>query len=291
MIRLSRPGDEVALQDLFHVAFGDPPEATRSFFDALYRPGDAVLWAEGDTVASAMYLLDAGTIPQAGDTGDRGRAPLRVSYAYALATLPDYRGRGLGGLVTKAIIARSAALGFDCNLICPAEAGLFGYYAPLGYSHTLAIATGEVTDATSADFSIINNVMSTDFFTYLQLRAQYLPASAVAYPAPFLRYVEATCRASGGGLYRLKTQGSTGCAAVERRGDQLLVREVLPTALAEPFARALIAHLDAQSASFRTVPVPDSRSPLARCQPFVLAAFAKAQPGATLDAYFPFVLD
>jgi len=280
MIRLSRRSDEAALQDLFHVAFGDPPEATRAFFSQLYRPGNAIVWVEGDAIASAMYLLDAGTV-----------APLRVSYSYALATLPEFRGRGLGATVTQSVISRSLELGFDCNLICPATEALFAYYTRLGYSHAFSIAEGEITCVDSSDFFIMNDITSTDFSTYLQLRAPHLPPSAVAYPEPFLRYVEACCTASGGGLYQLESQGQTGCAAVERRGDRLFIQEVLPASLAEPFSRALTAHLGAQSARFRTSPDPAAASPALRSRPFVLAAPAEDLPPTALDAYFPFVLD
>jgi len=289
MIRLSRPGDESALQHLWQVAFGDTPEAIATFHRELYRPGDALIWAEGDTIASAIYLLDAGIMPWSESAGDLGRPPLRASYSYALATLPAYRGQGLGTLLTKAAISRSVELGFDCNLICPAEETLFAYYIRLGYSGILPIAEGELSCSVMEDFSFRTNIMSTNIAAYPLLRTRHLPALAVTYPESFFQYLAQGLASSGGGLYRLELENQTGCAAVERRGDSLFVREILPAALAERGTQALMAHLGAKSAIFRTV--PDDTLPLLRCRPFVLVAPADELSSTKIDGYFPFVLD
>ena len=285
MIRPSRPNDASALQHLWQIAFGDPPSAIEAFFSHLYQPGDAIVWAEGETVASAIYLLDAGHLPQPGGK------PLRASYAYALATLPDYRGRGLGAAVTKAAIQRSAALGYDCNLICPAEAGLFAYYTRLGYETAFPIAEGTLSCPPHSEPGIICQVMSTCFSIYFRLRQDYLPLSALAYPEPFLRYMAFRCETSGGGLYRLEVEGRTGCAAVERRGGQLFVPEILPAALAAPGIRALLSHLDAACANFRTLPDMTPPVSLMHQRPFVLVS--KTGTVSSLDGkgYVPFVLN
>jgi len=285
MIRLSRPGDEPALQHLWQAAFGDLPATIEGFFSHLYQPGDAVVWAEEGTIASAIYLLDAGVLSQPG-----GRL-LRASYAYALATLPDYRSRGLGTAVTKAAIRRSAELGFDCNLICPAEEALFAYYIRLGYDGKISIAEGTLSRCSLSDHIRISKIMSTNFPVYFRLRQTCLPPSALTYPERFLQYMAFRCESSGGGLYRLEVEGQTGCAAVERSDHQLFVREILPAALSEPGVHALLAHLGAESASFRTFPDRAPPSPLMRTRPFVLVAKTAAQPAITGSEYVPFVLD
>jgi len=273
MIRPSVASDKSALQTLWQVAFGDPPEATDVFFSELYEPGDALVWDEDGEIVSAIYLLDAGTIDD-----------LRVSYSYALATLPAYRGRGLGSALTQAAITHSAELDYDCNLICPAEESLFGYYERLGYTHTLPIAEGEITYAKARNNVIIHNIMSTNFETYAQLRQSLLPPSAVAYPEAFLHYAAPGGESSREGLYRLELEGQIGCAAVERRGGRLFVKEILPATFAELGTQALLEHFDMESALYRTVPENGGR-------PFVLVAFAEDSPPTNFDAYFPFALD
>jgi len=287
MIRHSRPGDEPGLQALWQIAFGDSSEAIEAFFSALYRPGQALLWTEGDQIVSAIYLLDAGSLPLPGGANEQRQAPLRVSYSYALATLPNFRGRGIGTQVVQSAIVRSFETGFDCNVICPAEEALFPYYARLGYDAVLPIAQGEILRSMVDNSVSIINIMSINPAVYFLIRSALLPSQSVTYPADYLQFVTRSCLTSGGGLYRLKVDGQIGCAAVERRGTELFISEILPASLAEQGARRLLEHFGAESVRFRTVPgldVPPQR-------PFVLVAQPPDRPLPILDGYFPFVLD
>jgi len=281
MIRSSLPGDEQGLKHLWQTAFGDSPKEIDAFFSALYHPGDAVVWVESEVIASAAYLLDAGTL-----TLPDGRR-LTAAYTYALATLPAFRGRGLGSAVVRAGIARSFELGFDCNVIRPTEAALFPYYARLGYTSVFSIVQGDVCRSASFSFSSNDYVMSTDFSTYLRLRAPLLPAASTDYPPEYLRFAALSYEASGGGLYRLEIDGQSASAAVSRCGDTLFVPEILPASLAERGAALLIERLAAASAVFRTAPGSASLP----TRPFVLVAQPPARYSPVFDGYFPFVLD
>lgn len=55
------------------------------------------------------------------------RNVLTAGYAYALATLPEYRGRGIGSAVYKAASDRALETA-DAALVRPAEPGLFPFY-------------------------------------------------------------------------------------------------------------------------------------------------------------------
>ena len=284
MIRLSRSGDEAALRTLWQVAFGDPADAIDAFFRTLYVPGSAIVREEDGGIASAIYLLDAGYTPAVDGT------QLRTSYAYALATLPAYRGRGIGSDVTSACIAYSSADGYDLNVICPAEESLFPYYTRLGYDGVFLIAEGEILSAQSVQHPFTNNIMSTNFSTYSQLRRALSPDCATLYSEPYLRYAELVCNSSGGGLYRLELNGQTACAAVDRRdADQLFIREFLPASLSEIGIPALCTHLSAASAIARTS--ADKAPPPLQRRPFALFARSGTQTPLPSGGYFPFVLD
>jgi len=282
MIRPSRHGDEVALQHLWHVAFGDPPETTAYFFAELYKPGTATVWEADGTVVSAIYCLDAGMTSMPDSSLLR-----RTAYAYALATLPAYRGQGIGGQVTKAAIQASFEAGFDCNLICPAEAGLFSYYEKLGYCTILQIAEMEISPRGEVDIPIVKNIMSIDIAAYCKRRLPLLPTGATIMPDAYFRYVAHTCDSASGGLYHLELEGQAICAAVSLQDNQLFVREILPAPSARSGTQALMAHLGATSALLRTPAAADT--PGAR--PFVLAAAPADNPLPKFDGYFPFVLD
>jgi len=280
MIRPSRIGDEAGLKTLWEAAFGDSMAWIDLFFDTLYKPGSAIVWEVDGTIASAIYLLDAGcaSLPDGGT--------LSTSYSYALATLPAYRGQGIGSQVTQAAITHSVALGFDCNVICPAEESLFPYYTRLGYTDTLSIGGKKIFLSDAPVDTIINKIMSTDFSTYFQLRAGYLPADSTTYTEAYLRYLALSCESSGGGLYRLESGDFSALCAVSHGEDRLFIREFLPASHAEVGTQALLRHFGVSGATVRTMAV----NPLKQ-RPFALAAYAgekKLPPGS---GYFPFVLD
>ena len=105
-IRRSRPGDEAELRALWQAVFQDSEEFLDGFFSLLYRPGLAALAQEGEKIVSAAYALPVGN----------------TFYLYALATLPAFRGRGLGKAVTL------AALDGRGGYLYPAEESLRDWY-------------------------------------------------------------------------------------------------------------------------------------------------------------------
>jgi len=283
MIRPSIASDEAGLKALWQIAFGDPPEAIDAFFSALYTPGMALVWDDLGTIASAMYLLDAGLMPLPDGT------MLRTSYAYALGTLPAYRGRGMGSGVTRAVMARSVELAYDCNVICPAEESLFSYYMGLGYDHSISIIEDEILRSESFKFVDTNKIMSTDFSKYSLLHREYAPRYGTQYPMDYLRYVEQSCKASGGGFYELELDGALCLAAVSIAEDHLFVREFLGEASATLGVQTLLQHFNLPSATLRTVAENDTEGLEQR--PFILVSYAKDQRLPPSAGYFPFVLD
>ena len=70
------------LKKLWRLAFGDSEETVDAFFATGYAPDRCRSMMDGETVA-ALYWLDCSC---EGET---------LAYIYAVATHPDYRGRGL----------------------------------------------------------------------------------------------------------------------------------------------------------------------------------------------------
>ena len=105
--RPSRREDEPALRALWKTVFGDEDAFLDLFFRELYAPGMAAVVPVGDGIAAAAYALPMG----------------KYRYIYAVATLPEFRGRGLGRAVTLA-----AADGRGAYL-CPAGEALKRWYA------------------------------------------------------------------------------------------------------------------------------------------------------------------
>ena len=100
--RPSRKGDEAALKRLWQEVFGDEDAYIDAFFREIYRPGMASVIEENGEIAAAAYAVPFG----------------KYRYIYAVATKPEFRGRGYGKAVTL------AASGGETAYLCPADATL-----------------------------------------------------------------------------------------------------------------------------------------------------------------------
>ncbi len=121
ILRPWQPDDKPQLKGLWKLAFGDPDEYIDAFFGRFLIPGGCVVAETDGKVVSAMYIIGGQTAyPYRSNT-------LSAGYTYALATLPEYRGRGIGSAVYKA--ATDAALQTaDAACVLPAETGLYPFY-------------------------------------------------------------------------------------------------------------------------------------------------------------------
>ena len=105
--RPSRKGDEKSLKALWHEVFGDTDVYIDTFFRELYRPGMASVVEEDGKIVAAAYAVPFGA----------------VRYIFAVATQPEYRGRGYGRAVVR------AAAGGEPAYLFPASATLRCWYA------------------------------------------------------------------------------------------------------------------------------------------------------------------
>lgn len=120
-IRLWQPEDKPQMKALWEEAFGDDGEFIDTFFRSFLKK-DTCLVAECEgRVVSAMYILEGfRTYPYRKNV-------LTAGYSYALATHPDYRGRGIGKAVYKAVTEKILEK-HDMALVLPAEESLYPFY-------------------------------------------------------------------------------------------------------------------------------------------------------------------
>ena len=123
--RPSRAGEERALMALWKEVFGDSDEYIDTFFREVYRPGMASVIEENGEIAAAAYAVPFG----------------KYRYIYAVATKPEYRGRGYGKAAMQRVLSYIASKPFGnsnhVSLTCePDNKAAYGLYKRLGFNES-----------------------------------------------------------------------------------------------------------------------------------------------------------
>lgn len=234
-IRRAAPADLPVLTRLWQAAFGDPPELIERFYRR-FPPAKAAWVVEaGGCVVTAAHLLEGRL-----HTADGNVLP--CAYVYAVSTDPAHQGNGYASALMRRFAMDADASG--CVLYTlPAEASLYAWYrSVMGTTQT---ARGERLFITrEPDMQYLPNVQRVSAQEYAALREQALQGSAhVELSAALLAFQADLCDMCGGALVRI----AGGCAAVERDGDLLLVKELLG-ADTLPAVQALLTAFGVQDA-------------------------------------------
>lgn len=227
-IRQSRLGDEPDLKHIWKTVFGDSDEYINSFFSKMYSVGRAVLAEVGGEIVSAAYLLDLGTlhIP--------GVPPLPCSVLYALGTLPEHRGKGLGSKVADGILSLSRSLSFSADTICPAEKSLFEYYKhnfgykPFFSAKETALSKGDLSRFENACDLNIGFAEPSSYGAAREALLEQSHVPHIKFSSKCLDYQHGLCLNSGGNMFVLDMNGVPfGCAAAEVYENTVFVKELI----------------------------------------------------------------
>ena len=226
--------DATALTALWQRCFGD----SRAEIDAFWRiVKPAVFLAKEDgRVVSMLCALFSPLI-------DSGGESQTAAYLYAVCTAPEYRGRGLCKKLF-AFAEKELKKQADFAALVPSEATLFDFYEKLGFRTAFYHKKYTVAAAGSA------KITRLDTDGYRNLREMQLYGDFLSYDAPLLQWQNHLSESSGAGLYRVETDGCICCAAAEKCGDRLIIKELLPDC--PEAAAALAAELRCRDAEVRT---------------------------------------
>jgi len=109
-----------ALRDIWCNVFGNI--GVDMFFKLLFNAKHCIVSLVRDTPAAMGYLVPAGDIYFK-------QATLKCAMIYSIATLPKYRGFGLGTAVVRSLINLANELDYDAVVLCPSNDELFEYYS------------------------------------------------------------------------------------------------------------------------------------------------------------------
>lgn len=226
MIDLAVRRDLPVLTTLWQTCFGDDVQSIRTFWDALFDDIQVFVARENGTPVSMLCALSTSLVNK-----DNKRFP--AAYLYAVCTAPTARGRGYcRSLMSFAEDALHRA-GICFTALVPSNDRLFQFYERLGYEAVFYHNTYSVP-AVPHEGSIA--LLHPE--AYRIMRESKLSGSFLSYDTTLLQWQETCGRQSGAGLYRIETGDSICCAAAEKDGNTLLLKELLPN---DPNAAAFLA--------------------------------------------------
>jgi len=197
-MRIAQPSDIPALTGLWEQCFGDPPEMIRDFFISLWDEITVFQTEDASAMLTAMPVFWQGK---------------KATYLYAVGTHPDRRGEGLCRRLMAFAEETLKNSGYSYAILSPAGDTLFRFYENLGYQTCFFAETKEFFSENRTEKAV-----SVTAEQYSRLRDAQRPDS-VQYPVSLLQM-----QSSMGMLLQI---GGNGCAAVERHGEEFLVRELL----------------------------------------------------------------
>lgn len=151
-----------SLKALFSEAFGNENDFTNHFFAKAFSPERSRCILLDGRVAAALYWFDS--------EYEHGK----LAYIYAVATLKEYRGRGLCRELMAKTHADLRALGYVGAVLVPAEPSLFDFYARMDYRICSGI---KKFDASASDIPAELRPATT--LEYAQKRRELLPIGGV----------------------------------------------------------------------------------------------------------------
>jgi len=244
LIRKPHDDEVTVLRGIWKLIFGEV--GLESFFDFFYDTDLCAVAVFDDKIVSAGYLVHTGELLY-----DRSSIPCTM--IYSIATIPEYRGIGLGTAVVKELIKISRILGCPAVVLCPLEDSLFEFYS----KHTGLFDWFYIDEQIYEDIQIKSNIPADGKIPvpekisagdYYRMRESLLDGSIhIRQEIRIFEYQVMLCDELGGGLYRI----GDSCAVVELQPDgEVWVKELLT---AGPDINDLIASIASKFPAYKYI--------------------------------------
>jgi len=205
------------LKHIWNSVFG--PIGLESFFKHIFNKELCIVAKVNNTTAAMGYLIPNGDIVC-------GSATYKCAMIYSVATLPEYRGKGLGTEVVNELISLSQKINYPAVVLCPSDDELFTYYsARTDLRDWFYIDEYDINEVPACKMSF--PLKKVDATCYLATRERLLDNSGIIYikqDLPALQFQEMLCHECGGGLYQVDES----CAVIECQPDGAVwIKELL----------------------------------------------------------------
>lgn len=129
------------LRELWKEAFFDTDDFLDAFFENVFSFERCRCIVENGRVVAALYWFDCEYEKR------------KAAYLYAIATLTEYRGRGLCSALMNDTQGHLKKCGYSLSMLVPANKDLFSFYERLGYAECTSISE-ELVRASSEKIEI-----------------------------------------------------------------------------------------------------------------------------------------
>jgi len=217
--RIAKNDDISSLHEVWKKVFASTDEML--FFEYYYPKGRCII-AQSDGVVVSMGVL----LPCGNYLHNKNTYPCAM--IYALATLQEYRERGLGSAIVRKLLELGRSAGYPVTILCPSGDSVFQYYLN-NTEFAECFCINEIILPDSFPKSNEAPITQIDPREYLNLRNPLLSGTAhVAMDYHAINYQHKLCTLYGGGLYRVDFNEKTALAGIEKISDkELLIKELL----------------------------------------------------------------
>lgn len=283
MIRFASGGDLIRLKRLWEDIFGDSPEMVEVYFTLRHRDENMLVEIQGDDIAGMLSMLPLRILSP-------GRS-FAARYIYAVATDPKYRNQGVSTRLLNHAHAYMQSRGEAAALLVPASPSLFDFYLKRGYKTVFSLDTVRLEAASLPPFPKGGRFAPCTPGEYARFRDKAFASSRLyaCWDENSVAYAVLSLGPEGG-VTRLFLGSGEGCAAWERQGDAVLVRELALVNMDVPAAMAVLHRV--LNAPVYQVRLPENSHPGAVTLPFGMIRWLIPEPELTGDPpYLSLALD
>ncbi|HAN43970.1 MAG TPA: hypothetical protein DCP97_01125 [Ruminococcaceae bacterium] len=222
MISFADNSVENDLKRLWRECFGADDKYLNMYFGTRYRHENTLVYLVNQRAAAMLTMLPICLAANNKEYSAR--------YIFAVATLSEYRGRGLSTQLLKFADDYMSSNNIAAAVLAPANASLFGFYRQRGYS-TLFNIKQVTVNCSEINCGCCDDILAGDISAqqYAKLRdASFADASIYAkWDVQQLEYIKTELELFGGGFFSFKKGAYIACAALENNNETVKIKEII----------------------------------------------------------------
>ena len=205
------------LKNLWQECFGDKMDYINLYFDNMYKNDYCYIAKEDDVVASMMMFLPATMVSF--NKSINGR------YVYAVATKPEFRGKGIMRQLEKYATDDVKNMGIEFLTLVPASESLFNLYREIGYKTYAYLENQSYTDKEFKQYTKETNITQIPLNELDNLRAEFLKSFDQYIYINDTQYIEQELSFLGALLYKVSNEYGNGYILCFKDKDKAYVKE------------------------------------------------------------------